>query len=82
MDNTDNFDSREINDPEFHTAQLMVGRSMLNMLEYIRQNYHTHFKDLMIQDFENIDIGLLNLKNQEIDSSDNDSIFTGSEKTN
>ena len=74
------FDLKDINDPEFNTAQLMVGRSMLNMLEYIRQNYVTHFKDLKITNIEDIDIAMLAYNNGEM--TDTQSIFTGSEKTN
>ena len=58
---------------------------MLNMLEYIRLNYQTHFKDLKIDDIENIDISLLNFKDKTIEIqniSDTESMFTGSEKTN
>jgi hypothetical protein len=58
---------------------------MLNMLEYIRLNYGTHFKDLKIGDIENIDISLINYKDKTIDAQildDTVSIFTGSEKTN
>jgi len=81
--NAEDFDPRDIQDPEFMTSQIMVGRSMLNMLEYIRQNYSTHFKDLKIEDIEHIDISLLNFKGNEGQNySDTVSIFTGSEKTN
>ena len=53
---------------------------MLNMLEYIRINYNTHFKDLKINAIENIDINMLGYDDQGM--SDTKSIFTGSEKTN
>jgi len=58
---------------------------MLNMLEYIKQNYSTHFKDLKIGDIENIDISMVNYKDKTVDVQildDTVSIFTGSEKTN
>lgn len=53
------FDPRYISDPEFNVLQLMVGRSMVNMLEYIHQNYNTHFKGLFIDDIEKIDLELM-----------------------
>ena len=42
------FDPRNIEDPEYQASQIIVGRSMMNMLEYIKQNYQTHFKDVKI----------------------------------
>ena len=33
------FDPKNITDGEYQANQIMVGRSMLNMLEYIKQNY-------------------------------------------
>jgi len=35
----ESFDFREVDNGEFKLSQQMVGRSMLNMLEYIRLNY-------------------------------------------
>jgi hypothetical protein len=34
--NSSSFDPREISDPEYQASQIMVGRSMLNLLEYIK----------------------------------------------
>lgn len=53
-------DLREIDDPEFVASQIMVGRSMLNLLAYINENYQTHFKEVVIDDIENIELSLLN----------------------
>lgn len=80
--NSSSFDPRDINDPEYQASQIMVGRSMLNLLEYIKQNYTTHFKDLKIEEIENIDISLLNFRNQTLETqnmSSTNSIMFGSE---
>ena len=56
----------------------MIGRSMLNLLEYIKQNHGTHFKDCKIDEIESIDMVLAYLKNQTVESntqSVNDSSF-------
>lgn len=42
------FDIRDVQDPDYQTFQIVVGRAMLNLLEYIKQNYQSHFKDLQI----------------------------------
>ena len=51
---------------------------MLNLLEYIKQNHGTHFKDCKIDEIESIDMVLAYLKNQTVESntqSVNDSSF-------
>jgi hypothetical protein len=50
------FDPKMIDDPEFHMYQIMIGKSMLNLLEYIKQNYQSHFKDLKIEEFEHFSL--------------------------
>lgn len=50
------FDPKMIDDPEFHMYQIMIGKSMLNLLEYVKQNYHSHFKDLKIEEFEHFSL--------------------------
>ena len=77
-------DLREIDEPEFVASQIMVGRSMLNLLDYIFQNYQSHFKDVVIDDIENIDIVLLNQNNSSLEVqtvSDHSSFIPNSERT-
>lgn len=64
------FDPKNIIDGEYQAKQILVGRSMLNMLEYIKQNYNSHFKGLIIND-----IGKLDLNAFEDDISDNSSVL-------
>lgn len=52
MKEESSFDAKFIDDPEFHMYQIMIGKSMLNLLEYIKQNYNSHFKDLKIDEYE------------------------------
>lgn len=54
------FDIRNVQDPDYQTFQIVVGRAMLNLLEYIKQNYQSHFKDLIINDNNAFDVELFN----------------------
>ena len=47
------FDSQSITDPEFKSMQIMVGRSMMNIMIYIQQNYLSHFKDIKVDSIAN-----------------------------
>lgn len=49
VENEPSFDARYISDPEYNVHQLMIGRSMINILGYIKHNYHTHFRDVKIE---------------------------------
>ena len=52
------FDPRNANDPQYQALQIMVGRSMMNMLEYINQHYESHFKYLAVDELRPADLGL------------------------
>jgi hypothetical protein len=58
VENDSTFDPRYISDPEYNVHQLMIGRSMINILEYIRLHYPTYFKDVKIDDIMQIESNL------------------------
>jgi hypothetical protein len=53
------FDALDCDDVDFKTMLFKAGMSMRNILEYVKQNYKTHFKGITIDKIEMMGIPLV-----------------------